>query len=118
MKKDSALIEEASARSVKNPSADGHVRRFERNSVACPHCGRVWRSTPKNGASCFGFIFTAAGRHAYVCSIATPEERRAIARKDERRWRNRPPENHISNNHDHPGYGGETIWPKENSNDR
>lgn len=94
-------------------SSDG--LRFE-----CQHCGRTWEVV---GSHCgtirfsghgrpAGFVRSAANNHGGTCGAATAEERRAIARIDEKRWRRNPPLHRVSNNHAHPGYGGVPVWPK------
>ena len=74
------------------------------NAYSCPYCGRYWEVQPVNGVSCSGFIMASATSHVFTCSTALPEERRAIARHDEKRWARNKPANTIRNNHNHAGY--------------
>lgn len=104
---DKQLIETAKNRAVgvayRN---DRRIRKLSNTEAECPFCGRYWRVYNKNGSGQLGFILSAGENHAFTCEHATPEERRAIARRDEKRWQSQPPANTIKNNPDHPGYGG------------
>jgi hypothetical protein len=64
-----------------------------------------------------GFLVSAANNHASTCRLATPEERRAIARVDMRRWaasRARKDgysvKQQVTINFRHPGYGNQPIF--------
>lgn len=97
------------ADAAKNRAAEGRGQppraiRNGPNAYTCPFCGRHWLVTPYHGTSCSGFIASAAASHVRVCAVASPEERRAIARIDETRWRRSPPAHAITNNPAHPGF--------------
>ena len=70
----------------------------------CSTCGRRWYVK----GSRTGFVKAAAFTHMEVCLARSPLERRKVNRRDEARWRSRPPKAHIHNDHKHPGlYDGE-----------
>ena len=104
---DAALIKSAKSRPFK--VNDARLLRYGPNEVECPYCGRYWKVQPYHGTSSVGFIIAAAYSHATTCKVATPEERRAIARHDEKRWARTNPIHQIINNHRHPGFGGVPV---------
>lgn len=117
MKGDRALKEQAMMRNcasqpgILRVSADGR-------EMQCPFCGRRWTvlgshigmHLSSDHGRAAGFVRSAANNHLSTCSRATPEERRAIARLDERRWKRSPPLQLVENDHAHPGYGNEPVW--------
>jgi len=104
---DIKLARAATDRALKESSRDrGRISRPSTNEVECQFCGRYWVVFPKNGVSSVGFIISAAENHAFSCHVATPEERRAMARIAEKGWIRNPPANTISNDPKNPGFGG------------
>ena len=115
---DRALSEAAKVRPGLRNGACG--RRGTREAF-CPHCGRRWTaeswSLDGNSGRVMGFLVTAANNHERTCASATPEERRAIARLDMRRWAlaNRKAQGkrmaqRVEIAFDHPGFGGQPIF--------
>lgn len=99
----------------------GRIIRPDSRTVICGHCGRTWtgdsRSFDGNNGRVVGFLVSAAMNHANTCVGATPEERRAIARIDMRRWaRSRANRDGFSIrqlvtiNFNHQGFGDEPIF--------
>lgn len=104
---DRRLIEAAKSRAAGSAYRNERRLRILSNCEAeCPFCGRYWRTYHRNGSGQFGFIVSAGETHAFTCEHATAEERRAIARADEKRWARTPPDNTIRNHPNHPGFGG------------
>jgi len=104
---DAKLAEAAKERAGKDViRGERRVVPLSNVEASCPFCGRYWRVYNRNGSGQLGFIISAGDNHAFTCSQATPEERRAIARLDEKRWARNPPANTIRNDANHPGFGG------------
>jgi hypothetical protein len=104
---DAQLIERAKDRAAKAEFRnERRISKLSNTEAQCPFCGRYWRVYNRHGSGQLGFILSVGENHAITCEHATPEERRAMARHDEKRWAKNPPANTIRNNSDHAGYGG------------
>ena len=104
---DKKLAEQAKQRASQAAFRNGRrIAVLSNVEAECPFCGRYWRVFPRNGSGQLGFIISSGENHAFTCEHATPAERRAIARMDEKRWAKNPPANTIRNNPNHAGFGG------------
>ena len=102
---DRSLSEKARNRRAEATPSNRRALRIGPNAYECPFCGRFWRVYPtKVGTSCSGFVAAASDMHVALCEVATPEERRAIARIDEKRWKRNPPTHTVVNKHEHSGF--------------